>query len=121
MLVELPVNGIKFDRSFGKKMLEKLKHFEVVRTTIDLAHRLGKFVIAERIETEGQVNQLRALNGEVGQGFLFSKALPLESLRSMQAYFRKKRHLSYPVPVSGCLGSYPFPAEIDSSPHRRPR
>ncbi|MCH8877956.1 MAG: EAL domain-containing protein [Chloroflexi bacterium] len=50
----------------------------IVRTIVNLAHNLNMDVIAEGIETESQLDRLKALGCEYGQGFLFSKAVPAE-------------------------------------------
>lgn len=45
-----------------------------------LAHELGMKTVAEGIETVEQLNRVRTLGFEIGQGFLFSQALDRESL-----------------------------------------
>ncbi len=49
----------------------------LVPAIMRMAHTMGINVIAEGIETSGQLAQLRALNCDFGQGYLFSK--PVES------------------------------------------
>jgi EAL domain-containing protein (putative c-di-GMP-specific phosphodiesterase class I) len=55
--------------------------FEIVRSIITLAHSLGKHVIAEGVETGEQLELLRSLGCEYGQGYFFSKPLDAESAR----------------------------------------
>ena len=55
----------------------------IVRTIVNLAHNLGMDVIAEGIETEEQLESLKALGCEFGQGFLFSKAVPAEEATAL--------------------------------------
>jgi EAL domain-containing protein (putative c-di-GMP-specific phosphodiesterase class I) len=51
---------------------------KIVRSTIDLAHGLGLKVVAEGVETEAHVAALAAFGCDVGQGYLFSKPLPVD-------------------------------------------
>jgi EAL domain-containing protein (putative c-di-GMP-specific phosphodiesterase class I) len=46
---------------------------EIVRTILTLASNLGMDVIAEGVETKGQLAQLKAMNCRYGQGYLFSR------------------------------------------------
>ena len=58
----------------GKMSIDR-RNLEIVRTIIALSHNLGIRVTAEGIETSDQLAQLRALQCEYGQGYLFSKPL----------------------------------------------
>ncbi|MFN0121158.1 MAG: putative bifunctional diguanylate cyclase/phosphodiesterase [Blastocatellia bacterium] len=76
-LHRLPTDTLKIDRSFVINMAANNDNAEIVRTIVTLAKTLGMDVTAEGVETEEQLNQLRGLGCEVGQGFLFSR--PLEA------------------------------------------
>lgn len=76
-LHRFPIDTLKVDRSFVSTMEDGSENGEIVRTIISLAKVLGMNVIAEGIETVHQLHQLRILNCEYGQGFLFSKPVPL--------------------------------------------
>jgi diguanylate cyclase (GGDEF)-like protein/PAS domain S-box-containing protein len=76
-LHRFPIDGLKIDRSFVSQMAGGGKSLELVRSIIALARNLGLGVVAEGIETAEQAAQLRALDCEQGQGYLFSK--PVES------------------------------------------
>jgi sensor c-di-GMP phosphodiesterase-like protein len=52
----------------------------MLKTIIDMAHGLDLDVVAEGIETEGERDLLISLGCEYGQGWLFSKPLPPDSL-----------------------------------------
>ena len=54
----------------------------IVRSTIALAHSLGLRVIAEGIENQRQLQRLRTLGCEYGQGYLWSGALPAAELEA---------------------------------------
>lgn len=72
-----PINTLKIDKSFVKRMEESQKNMGLVPAIMSMAHTMGIKVIAEGIETSGQLAQLRALNCDFGQGYLFSR--PVES------------------------------------------
>lgn len=76
-LHRLPIDYLKIDRSFVSRMEEKRENEEIVRTIIKLAQNLKMKVIAEGIETGEQLNLLKKLGCEYGQGYFFSK--PLEA------------------------------------------
>lgn len=70
-LRQLPVVGLKIDRSFVGSMDSGGE--VLVRSIISLAHAMNLWVVAEGIETEAQLGALRALGSNYGQGFLFSR------------------------------------------------
>jgi diguanylate cyclase (GGDEF)-like protein/PAS domain S-box-containing protein len=76
-LHRFPINTLKIDRSFITRMVENSENAEIVRTISGLAQNLGMNVVAEGVETHEQLEILRGLNCEFGQGYLFSK--PVDS------------------------------------------
>ena len=70
-LHRLPIDSLKIDRSFVSCMTQDSA--EIVRAIVGLAHNLGLDVIAEGVETAEQLEQLKALGCEFGQGYLFSR------------------------------------------------
>ena len=72
-LKRFPISFLKVDRSFVDGLGTDENDSAIVRATIALAHGLNLRVVAEGIETEGQLEQLAALNCDLGQGYLFSK------------------------------------------------
>ncbi|MEM9539844.1 MAG: EAL domain-containing protein [Cyanobacteria bacterium P01_E01_bin.42] len=77
-LQRFPVHTLKIDRSFISRMGEKSDNLKIVETIVTLAHQLGMVAIAEGIETQKQLEQLRALKCEGGQGYLFAPPLTPE-------------------------------------------
>jgi EAL domain-containing protein (putative c-di-GMP-specific phosphodiesterase class I) len=77
VLNTLPVEALKIDRSFvaGLNGDSSNGSDAIVRSTVALAHSLGMLVIAEGIETVRQLERVRELGCQHGQGFLFSKPL----------------------------------------------
>ncbi len=70
-----PTDALKIDRAFVSRMTEDQGNEAIVQTILILASHLGMDVIAEGIETIEQLNLLRALECEYGQGYFFSKAV----------------------------------------------
>jgi EAL domain-containing protein (putative c-di-GMP-specific phosphodiesterase class I) len=92
-LYRFPINTLKIDQSFIKSMelsCEEHSHTsscKIVRAIIGLAHNLGLDVTAEGIETFQQLDQLRKLGCEFGQGYFFSEpvnAIKAEALIAAQ-------------------------------------
>ena len=77
-LHRFPINTLKIDRSFVGAMEEGNENGEIVRTVVSLARTLNLDVIAEGIETTFQLDQLRFLGCEYGQGYLFSRPVPAD-------------------------------------------
>ena len=75
VLHALPVNILKIDRSFVKRMDRQAEGVEMVRTVVSLARSLGLECVAEGIELRRQADELRGMDCAFGQGYLFSKAL----------------------------------------------
>ena len=67
-----PIDTLKIDRSFIKRIGVDEENSEIVRTIITLAHNLGVDVIAEGVETAQQLARLQELKCEYGQGYFFS-------------------------------------------------
>jgi diguanylate cyclase (GGDEF)-like protein len=74
-LTRFPLDTLKIDRSFIKDVLTDQAYATLVEAIIAMAHRLNLRVIAEGVETEKQLEFLRARGCDVAQGFYFSNAL----------------------------------------------
>ncbi len=79
-LSELPVCELKIDRSFVLNMTEHRQSENIVHAVIDLAHNLEMTVVAEGIEDQATLEQLRAMGCDVGQGYFFGKPMPVDEL-----------------------------------------
>jgi diguanylate cyclase (GGDEF)-like protein len=78
-LQKFPINAIKIDRSFVNEMGTDLKSLGLVRAIISMGLELGMTTIAEGIETQEQLNQLKELECMFGQGYLLSRPLDAAS------------------------------------------
>lgn len=79
-LRSLPVRELKLDRCFVERMTVDQRDSSIVRTGIDLAHRLNMTVVAEGVQSEAVEAALGALGCDYVQGFLYSKPLPAADL-----------------------------------------
>ncbi len=71
-LPRFPVDALKIDRVFISKMNTDHDNHEIVRLIIMLAHSVRLKVVAEGTETEEQITELKRLDCEMAQGFLYS-------------------------------------------------
>ncbi len=78
-LVRTPVSELKIDRSFVSRLAAAGADRLLVDSVITLARRLGLRTVAEGIETEEQLEILRDLGCDMGQGFLFAKPMPVRT------------------------------------------
>lgn len=88
-LSSFPVKTLKVDKSFVDQLGEDGKKTRITAAIVSLAHTLGMDVVAEGIEHEAQWNRLRALKCEFGQGYHFSRPLPLAQA---QAYLHAQKN-----------------------------
>jgi diguanylate cyclase (GGDEF)-like protein/PAS domain S-box-containing protein len=75
-LHRFPLDTLKIDRSFIARMTEGGENREIVRTIVSLGRNLGLDVVAEGVEDEKQLADLRVLNCKSGQGYFFARPLP---------------------------------------------
>jgi diguanylate cyclase (GGDEF)-like protein/PAS domain S-box-containing protein len=75
-LHRFPFDTLKVDRSFVIRLAAGREAQEIVRTIVGLALALDKQTLAEGVEDEKQAALLEQLGVQVGQGWLFAKALP---------------------------------------------
>ncbi|WP_332819095.1 EAL domain-containing protein [Sphingopyxis sp.] len=72
-LTEIEADEIKIDKRFVMTMRDSRRNLEVVKSTIDLAHRLGAVAVAEGIEDAETMALLGQLGCDVGQGYHLGK------------------------------------------------
>ena len=85
-LKKLPISALKIDRSFVAMIDSDGKNDEIVRAIITLARNLDLSVIAEGIETNAQLQMLKILECEGGQGYLLAAPMSFEDLRAFLAH-----------------------------------
>jgi diguanylate cyclase (GGDEF)-like protein len=84
-LHSFPIDIVKIDQSFVRRMMESAKDDEIVRAVINLSATLGLRVIAEGIETAGHLARLRELGCDYGQGYYFSKPVDAAAIEALLA------------------------------------
>lgn len=74
-----PIDILKIDSSFIQQADSDFSKLEIIRTVASLAWNLGIEVVAEGVENNKQVTQLKLLKCELAQGYLFSRPMDAES------------------------------------------
>jgi diguanylate cyclase (GGDEF)-like protein len=87
-LARLPLSELKIDKSFVFELDRDVGNATIVRSTIELAHKLGMQVVAEGVETAAVWERLKRLGCDLGQGYYFGRPAPAEELsaRLAEAY-----------------------------------
>jgi len=81
-LKSFPLDIIKIDRSFIADINKTEEDAVIVKAIIAMSHSLRLKVIAEGVETEEQLSLLREMGCDEMQGYLLSKPLPAEEIKS---------------------------------------
>lgn len=92
-LKKLPVQELKIDKSFVLELDRNEDDQTIVRSTIDLAHSIGLEVVAEGVESERILWQLREWGVDLAQGFHISRPLPAA------AFLEWLQSSSYAIPT----------------------
>jgi len=82
-LKRLPLDTVKIDRSFIIDIPKSPQDMEIVQAIIVMAHTLRLKVVTEGVETPAQLAFLSAYGCDYVQGYLFSKPVPLETLKPL--------------------------------------
>ena len=82
-LKQMPVDIIKIDRSFVSGMHDNTADMQIVSSTIAMVQKLGMKVVAEGVETSAQLQLLKDLNCEIGQGYFISRPIPEKDLYTL--------------------------------------
>ena len=75
-LLELPIQELKIDRSIVRDMESGASGTAIVRSTIDLGHHLDLEVVAEGVESETTLRELRRLGCDAAQGYFLLRPQP---------------------------------------------
>ncbi len=76
-LAKLPVHSLKVDRSFIAGLGSPGMDASIVTAMVELAHKLGLAVVAEGVETEAELAELKRAHCDEAQGFLLGPPRPL--------------------------------------------
>lgn len=82
-LYNLPADYLKIDRSFVGNMQPDNKNYKIVQAVVGLSDQLQLIAIAEGIETVQQLEWLKELGCELGQGYLLARPLTAEAAATL--------------------------------------
>jgi len=82
-LQRFPLDELKIDRSFIEEIKSENHRAPIVRAMVSLAHDLEMTVVAEGVETETQLQHMRALQCEIYQGYLRSKPIVADAFEAL--------------------------------------
>ena len=82
---------IKIDQSFVRNLSTSLQDKEIVQSIINLAHSLGKEVIAEGVENSSCLTILKEMNCEKIQGYFYGKPMPFKEFTAWIDSFNAPR------------------------------
>ena len=75
-----PLDELKIDRLFVQHMRDNKGDQQIVRSVIDLAHNFDMKVVAEGVENDATLKDLKRMGCDIAQGFVISAAIPSDAL-----------------------------------------
>ena len=94
ILKELPINIVKIDRAFVKKIQNSRFDAIFIQYIVSLCHELGVKVCVEGVETADQYEIVKGLGVDSIQGFLFGRPLPEEEAQKLYLFGKKGGRIS---------------------------
>lgn len=85
-LKNLPVNYLKIDGSFVRNMDSDPVNAAMVESIIQVGHKMGLEIIAEYVENETILEQLKSMGANYVQGYGIAKPLPLDTLSNNESH-----------------------------------
>jgi EAL domain-containing protein (putative c-di-GMP-specific phosphodiesterase class I) len=82
-LRRLPIDMLKIHESFVQELGTSSEQTPIVGAVVELGHALGMSVVAEGVETDSQLAELRALGCDGAQGFLFGRPVPEDEAQAL--------------------------------------
>ena len=127
-LRDLPIDEIKIDRSFVSSMTAEEKDAFIVRSTILLGKNLGLRVVAEGVEDDATLNELRSLGCDHAQGYFMSRPLSGDQVMPWMLAWQAEHNLAPDTerheatvaaadPLSASPGMPPVSIPIGSARH----
>jgi diguanylate cyclase (GGDEF)-like protein len=94
-LRELPVDWLKIDGVFVRRIASGAEDYAVVKSINEIAHFLGKKTIAEYVADEAILDRVRELGVDFAQGYLISPPRPLDELLAFSPLHPAARGLAH--------------------------
>jgi diguanylate cyclase len=94
-LHRLPISELKVDRAFVAGMLAHKHDAAIVRSTINLGHELDLSVVAEGVEDEATLKQLKDLDCDLVQGYLIARPMPGDLIPQWVAEWQAAREARF--------------------------
>ena len=82
-LMNFPLDKIKIDQSFVKKLPDDPNSITIVSTILRMSQEMGMDVVAEGIENKKQYNFLKSKSCQYYQGYYFHKPLTIENMQKL--------------------------------------
>jgi EAL domain-containing protein (putative c-di-GMP-specific phosphodiesterase class I) len=89
-LRSFPFDKIKIDQSFVRDLTEKPDSIAIIRAVAGLGHSFGMTTTAEGVETQEQLDQMRAEGCTEVQGYFYSKPMPAGEIPQLLSGFQKR-------------------------------
>jgi predicted signal transduction protein with EAL and GGDEF domain len=88
-LRSFPFDKIKIDQSFVRDLTERPDSIAIIRAVADLGQSFGMTTTAEGVETQEQLDKMRAEGCNEVQGYFYSKPVPASEIPQLLAAFRQ--------------------------------
>ena len=99
-LRQLPLDGVKIDRSFIRTLIADTSTSAIVRAAIDLTHALGLEAVAEGVEDEAVLKRVGALGCDSAQGYHIARPMPAAVVPAWVLSQRTPAAISEPMPAN---------------------
>jgi EAL domain-containing protein (putative c-di-GMP-specific phosphodiesterase class I) len=99
-LLQYEVDRLKIDRSFVNRSADDPNAAAIVRAIISMAHGLNLKVVAEGVETNGQLDFLLRRRCDEAQGFFFGKPVPAAMVREAARLIAERRDTEMPRAIA---------------------
>ena len=83
MLSSMPIDVLKMDMSFVRNIENSETDFRLMKLILDIAGYLKLSIVAEGVETEGQLKLLRDADCDFVQGYYFSRPVPVKEFEEL--------------------------------------
>ena len=92
LLRELPIDVLKIDRIFLQESIRVEKAYAIIKSVVEMAHSLNMVVVCEGVETLEHAEFLKTIHCAVGQGYYFSKPIPLSAFQKKYNLLPTQKH-----------------------------